>query len=621
MRRIKTDSLASFKAEYPFRFFNNINEFNSSALIIEKLELKEKIISLADKILINKFFLHGEEIDLGNSIVWNKDYISGYLWENNLFWKTDPFNTKIGVDIKNAWEISRFHQGFALGKAYLLTNDEKYTRKFISLIYEFRDNNPFCASINWVDSSETAIRLVNAAYSLSFFIDSPLVDENFVNDFRDFILLHSIFIENNLDFSQHRGSGYLLNLLGLAAAGVLFDNHHYGVKNINFALQSFEQEIRSQITPDGISYEQSIPYHLISLESLYLAKIILERKEKLFSDGFNNLLIQMFDVQFNYLRNDNSVPQIGDVITSRIITPSLVDNFLDYSTPLAVAAYLFGIETYKSLFPYGTAELLLLFGPGFETKYSSVRSETIEKKSVGYFNGGHYFLRSKDAEIFANGGEIGRHGFGSPGHLDIFSFDLVYKNKLFISDPGTYSFFAHPIIRDNLRSVRGHNTVFIDDMPIAEFDGAFKIKGADITHPKLLEWKSNNDEDILSIQHYAYIQIPDPVICKRTFHLSKEANILKIKDELFGGAEHHIKAKIHFHPDVVVNKIESNYFSAVRDNIKIEIKFHTPSDYFYTSVQEADYSPGYGKLEKTKRIAIHLKEKFPTFFVTEIILL
>jgi len=53
MRRIKTDSLASFKAEYTFRFFNNINEFNSSALIIEKLEPKEKIISLADKILIN----------------------------------------------------------------------------------------------------------------------------------------------------------------------------------------------------------------------------------------------------------------------------------------------------------------------------------------------------------------------------------------------------------------------------------------------------------------------------------------------------------------------------------------------------------------------------------------
>jgi len=329
----------------------------------------------------------------------------------------------------------------------------------------------------------------------------------------------------------------------------------------------------------------------------------------------------MFDAQYNYLRDDKSVPQTGDTISSRIITPSLEDNFLDYSTPLAVGAYMFSSEMYKTIFPIGTPELLLLFGPGFMQKYSAINTELPDKRSRGYFKGGHYFLRSRNAEIFAVGGEIGRHGYGAPGHNDIFSFELVYKGKLFISDPGTYSFFAHPAMRNNLRSVRGHNTVFVDDMQISEFEGAFKIKGEDITHPKLLDWKSNNEEDILAIQHYAYINLPDPVICKRTFHLLKEGNIFEIKDELFGGAEHHIKAKIHFHPSVVVEKIENNHFSAVRDNIRIDIKFHTPSDYFYSSVQEADYSSRYGKLEKTKRIAIHLKEKFPTFFVTEIILL
>jgi hypothetical protein len=619
--KIKPENISSFKANYPFRFFKNTEEFNLAARILEKIEPKDEIISLADKILSNQFYLNGEETDLGDSITWNKDYVTGFKWENNLPWKTDPFNTKIGVDIKNVWEVSRFHQGIALGKAYLLTNDEKYTQKLISLINDFSENNPFCASVNWIDSSEAAIRLVNVIYSLSFFIDSPFVDETFVNDFRDFILYHSIFIENNLDYSHHRGSGYLLNLLGLAAAGVLFNNHHYGIKNINFAFHSLEQEIRDQISDDGISYEQSVPYHLISLETFYLSKIILEKEGKLFSEGYNHLLSQMFEVQYNYLRDDKSVPQAGDAISSRIITPGLIDNILDYSTPVAVGAYLFSMETYKTLFPEGTPELLLLFGPGFRDKYSAIKTEPPDKRSKGYFKGGHYFLRSRDVEIFVDGGEIGRNGYGAPGHNDIFSFDLVYKGKQFISDPGTYSFFAHPIIRDNLRSVREHNTVFIDDMQISEFDGAFKIKGGDITRPKLLEWKSNNEEDILAIQHYAYIKLPDPVICKRTFHLFKEGNIFKIKDELFGGAEHHIKAKIHFHPSVLVKKIENNHFSAERDNIRMEIKFHTPSDYFYSSVQEADYSSRYGKLEKTKRIAIHLKEKFPTFFVTDIILL
>jgi hypothetical protein len=619
--KFKPNNLSSFKTEFPFRFFKNNDEFKLSARVLEKIEPKEKIIALADKILANKFYLYGDEINLGDTIIWNKDYVSGYQWVNNLLWKTDSFNTRIGVDIKNVWEVARFHQGIALGKAYLLTGDEKYTEKFISLVRSFRENNPFCASVNWLDSSEVAIRMVNTIYSLSFFIDSPLVDEIFINELRDFVLFHSIFIENNLDYTQHRGSGYLINLLGLAAAGVMFNNHHYGIKNMNFAFQSLEQEIRGQIDDDGISYEQSVPYHAISLEALYLSKIILEKEGKQFSDGYNKLLSHMFDLQYNYLRDDKSVPQSGDAISSRTITPSLEDNYLDYSTPVAVGAYLFSVETYKTLFPEGTAELLLLFGPGFREKYSTVKTERLDKRSKGYFKGGHYFLRSRDLDIFADGGEIGRHGFGAPGHNDIFSFDLVYKGKQFIADPGTYSFYAHPVIRDNLRSVRGHNTVFVDDIQISEFDGAFKIKGGDITHPKVLEWKSDNEEDILSIQHYAYIKLNDPVICKRTFHLLKEENIFKIKDELFGGAEHHIKAKIHFHPSVIVEKIDNNYFSAVRDNIRIEIKFHTPSDYFYSSVQEADFSPRYGKLTKTKRIAIHLKEKFPTFFVTEILLI
>jgi hypothetical protein len=143
----------------------------------------------------------------------------------------------------------------------------------------------------------------------------------------------------------------------------------------------------------------------------------------------------------------------------------------------------------------------------------------------------------------------------------------------------------------------------------------------DITRPKLLEWNSNNDEDILSVQHYAYIKFPDPVICKRTFHLNKENINLKIKDELIGGSEHLINANIHFHPSVLLNKISDHHFSAVYQDEKIEIKLHTPSNYFNSSIREVDYSPRYGILEKTKKISIHSNDKFPSFFITEIIFL
>ena len=587
--KIKEADIEGFKKEFPFRFFKDQKERIASKLLLENLEQKNEIILCADKILNNKFILCGDEIDLGDDISWNKDYISNYQWENNLPWKSDSFNTPHSADIKNAWEIARFHQGIFLGKAYLLTGDEKYTDKFIRIFNDFKIKNPFCAGVQWIDSSEVAVRLMNVIYSLSFFINSPLINELFINDFRDFALFHSVFVENNLNYSKHRGSGYLLNLLGLASAGVLFKDHHYGKKNMSFAFHNLEQEIRSQVHEDGVSYEQSIPYHLINLETLYLSKIILENSGSTFSEGYNRLLQNMFEAQYNYIREDKSVPQLGDSITSSILPFNLIDIDLDYSAPLAVGAYLFGEGNYKSYFPEGTAELLFLFGPGFTQNYSRIRLEPIEKRSKGFIKGGHYFLRGKEIDAFVDVGKI-------------FTFELFYKGKQFIVDSGAYSILADPDLRNRLRSIRFHNTVYIDDQQISEF----------LTHPKLLEWKSNNDEDILSVQHYAYIKLPDPVICKRTFHLNKENINLKIKDELIGGSEHLVNANIHFHPSVLLEKIEDHHFSAAYQDIRIEIKLHSPSAYFNSSIREAEYSP---------KISIHSKDKFPSFFVTEIIFL
>jgi hypothetical protein len=596
--KIKESGIEGFKKEFPFRFFKDQDECTASKLLLGNLESKNEIILNADKILANRFTLYGDEIDLGDEISWNKDYVSSYKWENNLHWKSDPFNTPHGTDIKNAWEIARFHQGISLGKAYLFTDDEKYTDKFLQLFNHFRINNPFCASVNWIDSSEVAVRLINVIYSLSFFIDSPLINEVFINDFRDFVLFHSVFIENNLNYSRHRGSGYLINLLGLASAGVLFKDHHYGKKNMIFAFHNLEQEIRSQVHEDGISYEKSIPYHLINLESLYLSKIILENSGSTFSEGYNRLLQNMFEAQYNYIREDKSVPQIGDSITSHILPFNLIDNDLDYSAPLAVGAYLFSEGNYKSFFTDGSAELLFLFGPGFTQNYSRIRLEPVEKRSKGFIKGGHYFLRGKEIDAFVEAHEI-------------FTFDLFYKGKQFIVDRGTYSISADPDLRNRLYSIRYHNSVYIDDTQISGL----------IAHPKLLEWKSNNDEDILSVQHYAYIKFPDPVICKRTFHLNKENINLKIKDELIGGAEHLVNANIHFHPSILLEKLGDNHFSAAYQDIRIEIKLHTPSAYFNSSIREAEYSPRYGKLGKTRKISIHSEDKFPSFFVTEIIFL
>jgi len=293
-----------------------------------------------------------------------------------------------------------------------------------------------------VNASETSIRLINLCYSLSFFLSSKLVDERFINDFREAVLLNSVFIENNLEFKIRRGSSYLINLLGLAFTGIIYKDHHYGKKLLNFVFHGFEQEIRSQIHNDGVSFEQSIPHQVLSLEALYLAKINLENYGYTFSSGFNDILYKMFDVHFNYLREDLSVPQIGDSISGRIVPFNIEDIKMDYSFPMHIGAYLLNEGKYKYNLPEGNAELLFLFGIKYPGKYKAITKTTPYYESKEYEEGGHYIIRTQQVHIFIEAGEIGNKGEGAPRHNDVFTFELFYKHKQFIVDPGTYSFYS-----------------------------------------------------------------------------------------------------------------------------------------------------------------------------------
>ncbi len=260
---------------------------------------------------------------------------------------------------------------------------------------------------------------------------------------------------------------------------------------------------------------------------------------------------------------------------------------------------------------------MVLFGADALDKYQNIKTEKPEISSSAFKEGGHFIIRDKDIHLFIEAGEIGKHGGGAPGHNDTFSFELFYKNRLIIVDPGTYSYFADKDLRNFLRSVKSHNTFFIDDEPLSEIEGLFNVK-EDLTKPKVLEWLNNNEEVVFSAQHYAYTRLVDPVIIKRTFHYFKERKQIKIKDEFFGGTKHKASANIHFHPDVEIIKISKYEFAAAAGEVKLKFSFFCSSEFFSAKIDEAFFSESYGRLEKTKKLSFFFKENFPAFIITEI---
>lgn len=620
IKPVTADGLRNFKDNYAVGFYNTDEEFNKAAAELLKLEKKEDILISAQKVLENKYdILNSGELNLGDTINWNCDYKSGYEWKPALYWQADFFDVPKGTDLKYPWELARFHQGLWLGKAYLVTRDDVYTQKFLSLLNDFHTSTVFGAGINWMNLKEAAIRLINIAFSFSFFMNSPLVDEKVINNYIDIVLQYAYYLENNIEYSGRRDSRYLSAILGIALTGFILKDHPYGKRNIHLAYPKFEQEIRLQVYPDGVSYEQSVPYHSTILEMFYIAKSVYEKNGFRFSDGYNERLKKMFTAQSVYLRKDNSVPVIGDIISSRILSYNGGAERIDFSYTLPVGAFLFKDAKLRYYNSAGLADLIFLFGPVSIDEYKSIKIESPDFRSVGFSIGGHFILRDFNLHLFIEAGDVGKHGGGAPGHDDTFSYDLFYKNKNIIVDSGTYSYFNDTQLRNRLRSVRHHNTVYVDGENLTEYKGVFKIK-EDLTKPETLEWLSDKNEDRLTIQHHAYVRYIDPVVCKRTFNFIKQKNILKIKDEFVGGSNHQAVSSIHFHPDVEVNKISELEFSAKRDDVELAIKFEVSSADFYTVIQETEYSESYGHLTTAKKIVVSISDVFPAFINTEIVL-
>ncbi|QQS36559.1 MAG: alginate lyase family protein [Ignavibacteriales bacterium] len=606
-----------FKEKYPLRFFDTPQEKEKIVNAILSSEEAGEILKEAEKVVSNIYDVCcSGETDLGEEINWHCDFKSGFVWNVNLTWRYDYYSFPDGTDLKVPWELARFHQLNTLGKAYLISSDERYTEKYISLIKSFVLSNRFCHGINWLNTSEVAIRLINLAFSFSFFIGSELIDDSFIQSFNDLLLHHSLFIDNNLNYSSTRDSSYIINLLALGTCGLIYHNDYYGKKLLRFSQTGLEYEIRSQFYDDGVNREQSVPLHSVVLEALYLFRIILNKSGQSVSKKYDETLIKIFEVLRNYLREDNSVPQIGDSVTSGILPLSLRKNEHSH---FSIAAKLYPDHQNFHLANVSVESVLLL---GTETNSETIPDNVEQKElaSKGFINGGHYILRNKSLHFFIEAGEIGNSGKGAPGHNDTFTFELFYKKKKFIVDSGTYSFYANPELRNRLRSVRSHNTAYIDDQLLSEFDGLFRIK-EDLTKPKIIQWISSESEDVLSAQHYAYTRLADPVICKRTFHSIKKENRILIRDEFIGGTEHKVVLNFHLHPEVMIYEIDENSCRLESSGEKIILKILSDAVNKTLKVNESVYSEKYGCLQNSKKITFIMKEQLAASVETEINLL
>ncbi len=584
-------------------FFHPRNRKDFFLSLLTSTQPNDKILDEAKDVLENKFETLGSgKIFLGETINWQKDFKSGKEWRLAPSETLDLLDLKNHSDVKVPWELSRFHQVWWLGKAYWLTQDEKYALKFKSLIEDWIENNPVGYGVNWAIAMEAAIRSWNWIAGYYFFCESKSLSNEFWMKLFKNLFIHGKFIEYHLEASWHNGNHYLTDISGLVALGVFFQHTDFGKRWLNFGIKSLTVEMEQQVYLDGVDYEKSTSYHRLVLELFYTSTILCLRNNFQFPSAYMERLERMFDFVQAYTRPDGSIPLVGDADDGRLFRFMMNDNVNDHRHMLSVGAILFQRSNFKHAAKGFSQDALWLFGTeGFE-KYQMLKEKPRLTHSQAFEHGGFYIMQNENVHLFVDAGDIGMNGQGGHGHNDTLSFELWIDGEPLIIDSGTYAYTFDIAARQEFRNTRAHNTIVVDGNELAEFAGLWKIK-EDKTRPHVIEWKTTETENILQAEHHGYA----PVIHRRKFHLKKTTSTLVITDSLEGNGAHDIESFLHFAPSVRAELLDKQRVIAHAQHSSYLITANR-GDF---SIINTWFSKSYGIREQNQTLKLLVKSQLP----------
>lgn len=567
---------------------------------LRELNEIENIIFNGDKILKHEFNLLGSgEKKLGKNIEWNKDFKSGYIWENKYYKKIKVISSSHDGDPKVPWELSRFQHIPLLGQAYWITDDDKYAQEFKNQVNDWICKNPLYMSINWVYAMEVAIRACNWIIG-AFYFKKANFEKDFWKKFNSFLYMHADFIYKNLEKGEKNNNHYISDLVGLVWLGIYFKNLNYSKNKadewLKYGIKELELEMDKQVYDDGVDYEASTAYHCLVTELLLYTSVFCKYNGVYFSEKYEKKLEKMCEFIVDITKPNGLIPLIGDMDSGRFImfTGYGDKEMRDFRYLIEVAGQYFQREDFLNNTSNQLAALWM-----FEKLIIPKNKNNSVLKSVSYPQGGIHVLRNKKVYIITRCGANGTAGKGGHTHNDQLSIELNAEGKDFIIDPGTYVYTSDYEKRNLFRSTEYHSTLQIENFEQNRFHPNYLFRMEDETDAKVLNFNENCFEGI----HYGF-KNKTGYAHKRQIVLGSEKvtindTLIKLSEEIIT-AQTSLKYKINFilAEDVKLEEYE-NGIILKKGGTVLKLEFKGRSE-----IKDVFISHKYGEIIPSKKITI-----------------
>jgi hypothetical protein len=516
-----------------------------------------------ESVLQDRYEVFGKDILL--------DSFESQAQGNLPFWKA----SWRGFDPKDYWEIAR---GWQWLPALLGAKDATKQQLVLDKISEWLEKTPCPNGLAWAVGLDVAIRAVNL-----FMIFSVSGDQRLASH----LSTHLGYLRRMLWLSRHaiRNNHYLGELTAIALLSRALGET--GAKNHK---ERVEEELVRQFYPDGVNVEQSVRYHLFSLQFALLAKLFLEIDVPFLEKSGEFLLASM--------RPGGSWPSIGDDDSGCVFRLHEEGPGGDYRAMLSILALL--CERPDFAFAagrlYPEAEFFI---EGARQKWDRLKAKTPSKKTFVFPHGG--FLSSRSGWT-PNAGHVlikfGPHKWHA--HADLFHVEVSLNGTPVFIDSGTYRYNNVPEKRRYFRGTAAHNTV-----RFGERDQSCQLRTFRWLAPAQVATKEIQETPqglACRFSHSGYKQAG--IRHERRLDVAQDFQRIRVEDRITGPGGGPVELFWHLHPDVETRQVADGVLEITAGSETLgTLAIESPAD-LSVHLKKTLWSEAYGHLGSKKTIIV-----------------
>jgi len=524
---------------------------------------RDIVCRVADEFCKGRFpFLSYETVTLGFPPPWHLDFVSGKKWEMAPNGELEIVRHD-GSDVKAPWELSRLQHLPVLGKAHVLTGEDRYREAAKTLLSDWIDRNPVGMGVNWTIAMEAALRSISIVLLLNLLWPLRPQESPWLEKVTRSLWHHYLYIQAHLEFSHIvRGNHYLSNIVGL-----VWLSHSLEARSVTARRRSYQQlverEILYQVYADGGDYEASSGYQVL-VAQLFTSVLLLLRADKVeVNTSFRDRLERMYRWMKTLADPQGRLPHVGDCDDGRV--EWLLDDLkqmrsvslperdsLRVSSFIGMGETLFGSAASEGVTDSTWYELKPSSRPVPTT--SAALASNLSVKILP--NSGIAVSQFGVAEITFMAIPNGIHGKGSHTHNDKLSIILRLDGEDLLCDSGTGCYSRDAARRNYFRSTAAHNTAIVNqreqnDIPDSP-RGIFSLGNEAQVSP--IEEFMDGEYRCLRASHFGYRKIG--VVHTRFLKL-KATNGILIEDTFSGSTKNDVELHFHLGQNWKVGPIES----------------------------------------------------------------